>query len=401
MPHRELPNNNQFLVAFSFAGEQRELVRSIAEAVENRLGVSTVFLDEWFEYYLAGSDADLKLQSIYGTSARLAVLCVSKRYGEKPWTLIEHDAIRERIHKSRVSDNEKDRLGVLPIRVGDGDVAGVSFNTIIQDARNRSVNETADLIIARLGLIEPENLKAQQIPTGSPWPSEPVFYEPGLADRTGQWPAIQRLMTAASKLRILIFEGPSGYSKSTLLTAAARYARVLQIPVAYVDFKDSLVISQTNFLRRLRLDLGKVLPTLRACKEPDSWTLIEDLRDLSSPVLILLDTYEKLTESKEFAEWIENELLSEAEQCPQLRFLIGGQKTPDPKNNTRWREFADKKNLDRISDHQVWKDWIQQKNPHVDDKHVEGIVLGMDGVPANISTVLTTLAEKLVRTSVS
>jgi hypothetical protein len=44
----------KFKVAFSFAGEQRDLVRSIAETVEQSLGNSTVFFDEWFEYYIAG-----------------------------------------------------------------------------------------------------------------------------------------------------------------------------------------------------------------------------------------------------------------------------------------------------------------------------------------------------------
>ena len=56
---------NHFLVAFSLAGEQRDLVRAIAETVERRLGHGTVFFDEWFEHYLSGDDADLKLQNIY------------------------------------------------------------------------------------------------------------------------------------------------------------------------------------------------------------------------------------------------------------------------------------------------------------------------------------------------
>jgi hypothetical protein len=45
---RKMPE--RFLVAFSLAGEQRELVRAVAEEVERRLGESTVFYDEWFEF---------------------------------------------------------------------------------------------------------------------------------------------------------------------------------------------------------------------------------------------------------------------------------------------------------------------------------------------------------------
>lgn len=65
MALRDLPKNGIFQVAFSFAGEQRELIRSIAIAVENQLGTTTVFLDEWYEHYISGDGGDLKLQKIY------------------------------------------------------------------------------------------------------------------------------------------------------------------------------------------------------------------------------------------------------------------------------------------------------------------------------------------------
>ncbi len=95
MAVRDIPE--KFLVAFSFAGEQRDLVRSIALAVEAKLGRSKVFLDEWYEHYIAGADADKKLQKIYRERSVLVVVCISAVYGDKPWTLAEHDAIRERV----------------------------------------------------------------------------------------------------------------------------------------------------------------------------------------------------------------------------------------------------------------------------------------------------------------
>src|SRR4051794_25939237 len=129
MPTRDVPK--KFLVAFSLAGEQRDLVRKIVEAVEQELGSPNVFFDEWFEHYLAGGDADLKLQEIYGERCALAVVCVSERYGGKPWTRAEYAAIRARYMKSQESRYESDQLGILPIRVGDGDVKGILFNTIV------------------------------------------------------------------------------------------------------------------------------------------------------------------------------------------------------------------------------------------------------------------------------
>jgi hypothetical protein len=133
MSARTIPE--KFLVAFSFAGEQRDLVRSIAEAVEKRLGRGTVFFDEWFEFYLAGSASDTKLQETYGAQSELVIFCVSERYGGKPWTLAEHDAIRARNMKLRISKDKRDADRILPLRVGDGDIAGILFNTICPAVR--------------------------------------------------------------------------------------------------------------------------------------------------------------------------------------------------------------------------------------------------------------------------
>ncbi len=134
MPTRAVPES--FLVAFSLAGEQREFVRAIAEAVENQLGGGTVFLDEWFEHYIAGDDADLKLQEIYDRRCELVVVCVSERYGSKPWTQAEHRAIRARYMKCSATPEKRERDAILPIRVGDGQVEGILFNAIVPDVRD-------------------------------------------------------------------------------------------------------------------------------------------------------------------------------------------------------------------------------------------------------------------------
>jgi hypothetical protein len=313
-----------------------------------------------------------------------------------PWTRAEHDAILERVNRSRASGNDKDRLGVLPIRVGEGEVKGISFNTI-PDVRTSPLEETVELITNRLHRLAPERRDARASPIHPPpWPNEPMPFESGLADRVEQLYVIQLLMTAKAAKRILIFKGPGGYGKTALLNAAARYAKILGVPAAYVDFKDSQLLSQTNVLQRLRLDLGAVLPGFT---EPAPWNLLAALRHLSSPALILLDEYEKITETKELVLWIEDQLFAEVEKCPQLRFLIGGQQVPN-RPSFRWRDLAEEIELNRIDDKQVWTEWIQQKNPHVhvDDKHVKGIVDGLEGVPGNISTVLTTFAEMLPRT---
>lgn len=386
---RDLPE--QFLVAFSFAGEQRSLVQRIAEATEQRLGKATVFFDDWYEHYIAGDDADLRLQEIYGKRSLLALVCVSASYGGKPWTQAEHAAIRARQMQSRSSPRAADRLAVLPLRVGDGDVPGILFNSIVPDVRQKTIDQVVELIVSRLQLVRGE----QPLPAASGaacWPEEPLAFEHSLADRTSQWPAIQQLLTAGSRRRILLFKGASGHGKSVLLSAATAYARLLGVPQAYVDFKNTQHLQQANVLRTLRLDIGGALPCF--AQTPDAWTLLEGLRRLTTPLLIVLDTYEKVVETNELVSWIETQLLAEAEQCPHLRFLVGGQKLP-LSAHARWQPYAREIELERIADQRAWSDWIRQRNPRVEDKHVEGIVLGGDGLPATISTLLAGLADRL------
>jgi hypothetical protein len=143
----------RFLVAFSYAGEERDLVGKVARGVADRIGDVHVFFAEWWEHYLAGGDADLRLQEIYDRAA-VVVVCVSERYGEKAWTRAEHAAIRSRLMRAQASADEADKLGVLPVRVGDGEVGGLPFNTIIPDIRQRTPDEAAVLVIDRLALVD-------------------------------------------------------------------------------------------------------------------------------------------------------------------------------------------------------------------------------------------------------
>jgi len=188
--------SEKYLVAFSFAGEQRDLVRSVAEAVELRLGRGTVFFDEWFEAYLAGNDADLRLQDVYGKRAVLVVLCVSKPYGKKPWTRAEHEAIRALKMRLQQSKDERDSHRILPLRVGDGDVPGIFENTICPEIRERPIAASAELIIERLRLIQPDAI---------PWVPTIFLAEatPDLRGKKDRWSVESALKQPQLSFRVL------------------------------------------------------------------------------------------------------------------------------------------------------------------------------------------------------
>lgn len=147
---RPFPKDDQkFLIAFSFAGEQRDLIRDIATATEQLLGIGTVFYDEWYTPYLTSVDADLKLQQIYRDQCEIVVPCISGAYDGKIWTKVEWASIRERQNYLRAAgDGEVDRI--FPMRVGAGKVDGLLEGTTIWfDATAWSPAKVAESLLSR------------------------------------------------------------------------------------------------------------------------------------------------------------------------------------------------------------------------------------------------------------
>jgi hypothetical protein len=94
-------------VAISFAGEDRDFAKYIAQRVVPRF---RVFFDEYERVNLWGSDLSVSLPSKY-VSSRYCVILQSDEYLEKVWTTLERQAIIYEFLKRRGNDY------VLPIRV--------------------------------------------------------------------------------------------------------------------------------------------------------------------------------------------------------------------------------------------------------------------------------------------
>ncbi len=324
MPARPLPD--RFLVAFSLAGEQRDLVRAIAEAVETQLGPGTVFFDEWFEHHLAGAGADLKLQKIYGEQCALAVICVSKDYGGKPWTLTEYDAICARQMKARASSDRREQDSILPIRVGDGDVEGILFNAIMPDVRSRSAAQGAELVLERLYLLEPG---LRPVSGGAPavaqWPDTAPHLSWPLADHSGAREAFAELLTFQARWRYLPIRGASETGKSHI--TRQMLANVLAMPdfaCGRFDFKGTTDMDAevSAFVQ----ELGVPPPPPNPRLQERLGHILSALKQRAHPTLMIFDTYEMAGETQD---WVEKQLLPGLIRATWLRVAIAGQKLPD------------------------------------------------------------------------
>jgi hypothetical protein len=321
---RELPE--KFLVAFSFAGEQRDLVRAIAEAVETKIGTNNVFFDEWFLHYLAGQDADLKLQKIYGEQCELAVVCVSERFGDKPWTQAEHRAIRARQMKLGQSADRRGQFAILPIRVGDGDVPGILFTEIVPDVRNGPLDKTVDLIVERLRLIVPDfGLGAGISPAELSWPEPPKSLLWPMADHSGVREAFAQLLDREAPWRFLPILGPSETGKSHITMQMISNAfRMPGLACGRFDFKGTTGMDAevSTFVLQLRLDPPPASPRLNKRLRH----ILDQLKERARPALVVFDTYEAAGEAQD---WVEKQLLPSVIHATWLRVVIAGQRVPE------------------------------------------------------------------------
>lgn len=326
VPLRKLPA--RFAVAFSFAGEQRHLVLAVAQEVEAVLGRSTVFYDDWYTYWIAGPDADLLLQSVYGEKAELVVVCVSGAYGNKSWTHTEHRAVRARFQQAATVE---DRLRVLPVRVGDGEVEGILFNEIVPDIRDKTPAETAELIVARLNLVR--GSAGDVKPAIAQWPSDAPELQWPMADHSEARAAFARLLCEASPERALLVRGASETGKSHMSKQMIRNAGLLPGVVAgRFDFKGTTSIGIEAFAQPLGIEppAGQTLNERLA-------GIFTELRRQAQPALLLFDTYEAA--AGEVKDWIENVLLPYLVPARWLRVVITGQSVPTRGGST-WESVA-------------------------------------------------------------
>lgn len=85
--------NEQYDFAFSFAGEDRELVEKIKEGLKEY----TIFYDYDYQSQLCGKDLYNHLRNIYMQQTKYVVCFLSRHYSKKIWTNLEFSAIKERL----------------------------------------------------------------------------------------------------------------------------------------------------------------------------------------------------------------------------------------------------------------------------------------------------------------
>jgi hypothetical protein len=128
-------------VALSFAGEDRDHARRIAELLRVR-GFS-VFFDENEQATLWGRNLYTHLSDVYQNKARYCLMFISVHYASKLWTKRERDAAQARAFR-------ESREYILPLRLDDTALPGIEETVGYIDLRNTPAEEVVGLLTEKL-----------------------------------------------------------------------------------------------------------------------------------------------------------------------------------------------------------------------------------------------------------
>lgn len=132
----------EYDLAISFAGEDRSVAKNIATKLR-RMGYQ-IFYDEFERAKLLGEDLTSVLGDIYANRSRYCLILISKNYIEKPWTKHERQFALSRALKER-------RAYILPLKLDDTELPGLSPTVGYLDLRNTDVAEVCSLLASKLG----------------------------------------------------------------------------------------------------------------------------------------------------------------------------------------------------------------------------------------------------------
>ena len=134
-------NEFEFDFAFSFAGEDRVIVKKVRDSLVRR-GIR-VFFDEDFEWDLIGKNLSNRFKDVYGKNTIYVVIFISKHYRVKQWTDFEFQIAREEA-------NSRKEEFILPIRLDDTILLGIQRDIGYFDYHQKGTRGISNLLSKKL-----------------------------------------------------------------------------------------------------------------------------------------------------------------------------------------------------------------------------------------------------------
>ncbi len=135
------PNALKYDIALSFAGEDRQLAREIAEQLQSQ-GVR-VYFDEFERTELWGKDLSDEFRKRYGEETRYVVPLISKNYVVKDWTDFEFTIARREARR-------RTEVFILPVKLDDTALPGLRSSIAYLPLKDLGVGGIVEEILRKL-----------------------------------------------------------------------------------------------------------------------------------------------------------------------------------------------------------------------------------------------------------
>jgi hypothetical protein len=237
----------------------------------------------------------------------------------------------------RALPHNSNKFEILPIRVGDGEIEGIFFNTVVPDVRMKTIDRAAELIIDRLQLIRPKLNNGADVPPVVPsWPNASLSLHWPMANHSGVRESFTHLLLHNTSTRCLLVRGPSESGKSyitqQMLSNILHMENLPQIACGRFDFKGT---TDTDAAVRIFIQhLGVPLPPANLPLHERLLHIFVSLKR-NIPTVLIFDTYEAASVTAQ--NWVEKELLPSIIRSGWLRIIVVGQLVPEP-HGTIWEQ---------------------------------------------------------------
>ncbi len=161
------------VVALSFTGKHRALVRPIAEGLKTLYGPKAVFFDEWSRAEVSTTDGGWKLERKY-KSAKLIAVFLSEDYGQlsarQRWTRLEWGVVYDRHHRGETDTIHLFSVGLTPDGLDGLNLPGLNASSALFTAIESHPPEVlvSDLVL-RLEALGVHPAQAHAPPPAAVW----------------------------------------------------------------------------------------------------------------------------------------------------------------------------------------------------------------------------------------
>ncbi len=145
-------------IAFSFAEENRDFVDRVAEHLRN--SSIEVYYDDHERINNWGEDLRAHIHNVYLNEARFCMMFISEHYKQKYWTQFEQERMKAR---SFFAKNK--RAYILPFRLDNTEIAGITDTLIYLTAEKLNEEQLAEAIFNKISKRKPINIFLKKVKT--------------------------------------------------------------------------------------------------------------------------------------------------------------------------------------------------------------------------------------------